>query len=1233
MQFLWRRLALPNPYNKEVVQVINLRSLAGELLKHKTVRKYMNFSKTMKVVTWNLWFNPVAIAFLSAAINAIGLLSVPAAIAQIIPDRTLGTEQSILNQNVTIHNQIGDRIEGGARRGGNLFHSFEAFNVNEGQRLYFADPAGVVNIIGRVTGNTSSHILGTLGVEGTANLFLLNPNGIVFGEHATLDVRGSFVATTANRLQFGTQGFFSTDNPQAPPLLTINPSALVLNHRLTRSTGGIQTQSVADAGSSLTGNPISGLRVADAQNLLLVGGNLAIAGGLNALGGQLGLAAVNAPATVELSGDSRPAIRRLSPAAARGDVLIHDGANLNVQADGGGEIQIYARNINIQEGSTLSAGIDTDLGNPESQAGSIVLDAADTIDISEGSFIANVLGGMGQSGDIVMRGRSLTLDQATLGIVTLAQGNAGRISIQIAGPVILTQDAAIVNEIDPIGGGATGGIFLKADSLTLMKGGILLGETSGLGSLGDIVVQVRGHARLAGVTESGPSGIFNVVRSGAVGNAGAIRLSAGSLAITQGAVLEDNTSAQGNAGDVRIRVRGRFLIDGKSDGLDLRPNGIFTTVNSNGVGNGGNIDIQAGSLTLSNGGQLAAGTGGHGNAGDITVQVRDRLLFEGVSNDGNPSGIFSSVNTNGIGNAGNITVQARSLTLLNGAQLINSTFAQGNAGNTTIQVSDRLFINGNLINVTDPVSGIFTFVNGSDAVGNGGDITVQAGSLTLLNGAQLRSATLGHGNAGDITVRVHDQAIFDGINKALDTSGALSIVSGSSATAPAVGNGGDINISANQIELRDGAALAASVETNGQGNAGSITLIANDHVLIDGRRVNGSPAGGIFTRVRQGAVGNANDIRITTDRLTVSHEAGIQASIESDGKAGNIDVTARVLDLLSGGELLTTTGSRSRAGDINLQVGDRMRVSGQDSGLFASTATGATGRGGDIQITTPQLNVSDHGEITVSSPTGRAGNLTIAASQINLDQGNLTAKAGVGGGAQITLQNLNSLLLSNNSLISAQAFARATGGNITVNAPDGFVVAVPRQNSDIVASAIRGEGGNISITAQGIFALAQQASLPQNQTNDLDASSRFSQAGTVTINQADIDLTRGLVALSSNLVDRANQIARACGTRGRETNHFVVTGRGGLPLSPDQPLRDRTIIAPDWVTLDSETEDLPASALRSQDHNSLEQVSAAETPIVEADGFGRNNNGEVMLVAQSQLNDGIHELIRDRCPR
>ena len=119
--------------------------------------------------------------------------------AQIVPDGTLGAESSVVTPDVEINGIKSDRIDGGATRGANLFHSFQDFNVGEGRGAYFSNPTAIENILSRVTGSNLSEILGTLGVLGDANLFFINPNGIVFGSNASLDVRGSFVGSTADR--------------------------------------------------------------------------------------------------------------------------------------------------------------------------------------------------------------------------------------------------------------------------------------------------------------------------------------------------------------------------------------------------------------------------------------------------------------------------------------------------------------------------------------------------------------------------------------------------------------------------------------------------------------------------------------------------------------------------------------------------------------------------------------------------------------------------------------------------------------------------------------------------------------------------------------------------------------------------------------------------------------------------------------------------------------------------
>lgn len=182
-----------------------------------------------------------------------------AAFAQIIPDNTLDASQS----HVTPAG-VRDLITGGAIRDTTLFHSFREFNVNNGQQVYFANPANIANILTRVTGSNISRIFGTLGVDGGANLFLINPNGIIFGSNARLDVAGSFTATTANSIIFNNYEFSAT-NPTVPPLLKINVTP-GLQYGIIHPQGQIGNQGNLSVG----------------QDLTLISGNLNLQGQLGA---------------------------------------------------------------------------------------------------------------------------------------------------------------------------------------------------------------------------------------------------------------------------------------------------------------------------------------------------------------------------------------------------------------------------------------------------------------------------------------------------------------------------------------------------------------------------------------------------------------------------------------------------------------------------------------------------------------------------------------------------------------------------------------------------------------------------------------------------------------------------------------------------------------------------------------------------------------------------------------
>ncbi|MBO3461519.1 MAG: filamentous hemagglutinin N-terminal domain-containing protein [Aetokthonos hydrillicola CCALA 1050] len=170
--------------------------------------------------------------------------------------------------------------------------------------------------------------------SGSANLFFINPSGIIFGKNASLNVGGSFVATTANAIQFGNLGTFSASVPNNPALLTVNPSALLFNQIATQP---IQNNSTASAGVDPAGFDVSGLRVGDGKSLLLVGGNVSMDGGqLNAYGGRVEIGGLATSGTVGLNINGNNLSLGFPASSQRADISLTNGAAVYVEAGGGG---------------------------------------------------------------------------------------------------------------------------------------------------------------------------------------------------------------------------------------------------------------------------------------------------------------------------------------------------------------------------------------------------------------------------------------------------------------------------------------------------------------------------------------------------------------------------------------------------------------------------------------------------------------------------------------------------------------------------------------------------------------------------------------------------------------------------------------------------------------------------------------------------------------------------------
>jgi filamentous hemagglutinin family protein len=464
----------------------------------------------------------------SLTVSGILIFSHNQVLAQVTPDDTLGDESSVVNT----RDATSDSIDGGAIRGQNLFHSFQEFNVDAGRGVYFANPDAVTNIFSRVTGNDVSDILGTLGVDGAANLFLINPNGIIFGEGASLDVQGSFAATTANGIEFGEQGFFSASDPEALSLLTINPSAYLFN----------QVAPGAIVNNSIANNNI-GLQVQPGKSLSLIGGDISLnEGKITAPAGNVDLGGLNAVGTIDINSNGSLSFPE---DVTRSDVFLTNEAFVDVSGTEGGNITVNAGDLEISSNSELQTGTFADTGLPEGQSGDIILNATGAVEINASTLDAGV--GIGNAGNITIDATSFSLtNDGQITNSTFGRGNAGNITINATEDVSLNT-GGIFSNVKEEAEGNGGEIKISANSLSLNNGAQIQSGVfeGGLGNSNNVTLNARGSVTIS--SDNGKaSGIFTDVATNSIYNAGNITIDSQGSIILNDASLNSKNAGTGN---------------------------------------------------------------------------------------------------------------------------------------------------------------------------------------------------------------------------------------------------------------------------------------------------------------------------------------------------------------------------------------------------------------------------------------------------------------------------------------------------------------------------------------------------------------------------------------------------------------------------------------------------------------------------------------------------------------
>lgn len=681
--------------------------------------------------------------------------------AQISPDGTTPTTVTTEGDRVT--------IEAGDRQGNNLFHSFQDFSVGNGDEAFFNNAPDIDHILSRVTGGNVSQIDGLIRANGAANLFLINPAGIVFGQGASLSLGGSFYGSTADSILFE-DGEFSAVNNLDSPLLTIN-APIGLGFR--DNPAPIQVQ-----GADLQVNPN--------QNLALLGGDLNIIDGARifAPGGHVSLGGLTETGVIELDNHNFSFPEGL----IRGNITLNNNILVNVANADGGEITLTGNNIEIigttDSRSQLRAGINANTGSSAAQSGEIILDGASSIQLDQAILVNSVFTG--------------------------ATGNAGNITLR--SPQITATTSNIQSQLQENAIGRAGNINIETGTLAFGELSRLLSDTNGQGDSGDVTINATDSVS---ITEN--SLIQTTVSETGEGQAGDIQISTGRFSL-RGIPL-NNTFSQLLTGTQNVGDAGNITIEA-AESITLDRGRLAVAAGRREVnpeGDSGELNLQAPEISLTNFSFLSASAplNSTGDAGNITINADNIAIAEGT---------FITTLTENQANGGDIILTANNLNLVRGGAIVSTTSGSGNAGSIRLNVQDNLHLDGSnpvprpdsiepfeepILN--DLILSTGLFVNAVDtATGNAGSITISNPvAVEVINDSIISVASEGTGNGGNLNLTSKDLT--------LNNRGAIAAFTSN-------GTGGNINLQvADLILLRDDN-NSISARASNQANGGNLKI-------------------------------------------------------------------------------------------------------------------------------------------------------------------------------------------------------------------------------------------------------------------------------------------------------------------------------------------------------------------------------------------------------------------------
>jgi filamentous hemagglutinin family protein len=878
----------------------------------------------------------------------------------------------------------------------------------------------------------------------------------------------------------------------------------------------------------------------------------------------------------------------------------------------GGAITLNAGGDIVDNGGSIL--ISSSSGNNAGNGGAITLNAGGIINTSNS---LSLLDSSSSSGSNAGDGGAITLnaggDISTAGLKSSSAsdlgnaGDGGAITLYTGGNISVDSglgglDSSSFSLEGEAGNGGAISLFARNGDITgASLNSFSFTEGSNGEKGGNIILEAKNNIRNAQIlTESSNS------TSGTVQLTGVENLEiTNTKIITSKQFLISTTSGTGAAAAWYVDLNDK----GQSGNVNITSNGNLTFNNSSiesdtkGSNPAGNVNITSNGLITFNRSQIVSDSSSKGTAGNINLSADQGITFADSK-----SGLFAQANAEG--NAGSIIVNTPELTLQQNAQISTSTTGSGKAGDISLNTDILNLSNGGKI---------LAVTTGS---GDGGTITVNAPKeVNFGMGVQdfasiLSVETSGAGKAGDIFVTTPSLTLSD----------TARITATATATATNTEGGGSIVLNASNMNLAG--VVGVFAETQGESPAGTLTLQPDNNnptlniALAPGSKISASTSGS----------GNGGDLLVNAPQaINISGQGKLAVETTGTGDAGNIEITTQKLTLSDGTQISASTDSSGKAGNITLKVSENITLAGTGTGLFASTSENSTGRSGSIIIDPRIMTIRDGAKIAVDSQgESIGGDIELTAGSLILDQGTISAQTRSNTGGNITLFLQHLLLLRNGSQITSTAGNQefgGDGGNITINASKGFIIAPPNENNDITANAFRGSGGKITINATGIYGIAPlsredlQRMSPKLDPSDVPTSNitAISQTspnlnGTIELITPEADPESGLVELPTAPVN-TDLVDSGCSAHDQKTgSQFIITGRGGLPPNPNENLTGDYL----WSDTRLTTAAKPQNGSVGQANRAINTDTVSVIP---ASSWVFNDRGEVTLLSHITQTD------------